>query len=279
MSWHRLGRDAFAIVAVLWLLACLAGFVPGGGDAHAYWSSRLPDPYAIRSYPALDGYFYSPAFAQALYLPTAFPWHVFLTAWSALILAAIYWMVGPWALPVMLLLPVSIEICFANVNLLIAAVVVAGFRYPAAWALPILTKVTPGIGVLWFAFRGEWRSSWIAIGATAAIVAASFLLAPSLWPDWVSLLTSNGTASGGFEVPPMWVRLPFAAIVLFWAARTDRAWVLPIVVLVASPRIWPASLSVLTAVPVLWFRPPALKPRHSLFGYLRLPTRAGSTQG
>ena len=279
IAWHRLGRDTFVIAAVLWLLACLTGFIPGGGDAHIYWANRLPDPYTIRSYEALDGFFYSPAFAQALYLPTALPWHAFLTAWTAVILAAVYWMVGPWALPAMLFLPIPLEIYFGNVNLLFAAVIIGGFRYPALWALPILTKVTPGIGVLWFAFRGEWRSFGIAIGATAAIVAVSFVLAPALWTDWASLLTANGGASGGIEVPPLSIRMPVAIVVLSWAARTDRAWVLPIVVLVASQRIWPASLSVLIAVPVLYYRPPALTKPHALFAHLRLPTRAGSTQG
>ncbi len=279
IPWHRLGRDAFAIAAVMWLFACLTGFIPGGGDAHIYWMNRLPDPYTIRSYEALDGFFYSPAFAQALYVPTAFPWHVFLTAWTAVILAAVYWMVGPWALPLMLFLPIPLEVYFANVNLLFAAVIVAGFRYPALWALPILTKVTPGIGVLWFAFRGEWRSFLTAIGATAAIVAVSFLLAPGLWPDWVSLLNANGAASGGIEVPSLAIRLPVAIVILFWAARTDRAWVVPIVVLIASPRIWVASLSVLIAVPALYLRPPALTAVKPISGHLRLPARASTTQG
>ena len=276
ISWHRVGRDAYLIAAALWLLACLTGFIPGGGDAHAYWVNRLPDPYTIRSYAAADGFYYSPAFAQLMYLPTAVPWHLFLTAWTALILAALYWMVGPWALPVMLFLPIPLEIYFANVNLLFAAVIIAGFRYPAVWALPLLTKVTPGIGVLWFAFRGEWRSFGTAIGATAAIVAVSWLLAPGLWTDWGSLLLSNETApaTGAIEIGPLSVRLVVAIALLFWASRTDRAWVVPIVVLLASPRIWTASLSVLVAVPVLYYRPPALTRPHALFVHLRLPTRA-----
>ena len=45
-------------------------------------------------------------------------------------------------------------------------------RHPAAWAFPLLTKVTTGVGVLWFAFRRDWRSLGIAIGATAVIVLA-----------------------------------------------------------------------------------------------------------
>ena len=52
-----------------------------------------------------------------------------------------------------------------------AAVIVAGFRWPALWAIPLLTKVTPGgIGLLWFAARGEWRHLGIALASTLAIV-------------------------------------------------------------------------------------------------------------
>ncbi len=48
-----------------------------------------------------------------------------------------------------------------------------GFRYPAAWSLILLTKITPGIGLLWFAVRREWRALAIALGATAAIASVS----------------------------------------------------------------------------------------------------------
>jgi hypothetical protein len=37
---------------------------------------------------------------------------------------------------------------FGNVDLLIGAAIVAGFRYPGAWTFLFLTKITPGIGVL-----------------------------------------------------------------------------------------------------------------------------------
>ena len=52
----------------------------------------------------------------------------------------------------------------------IAAAIVIGFRWPAAWSLVLLTKITPGIGLLWFAVRREWRSLAIALGAVIMIV-------------------------------------------------------------------------------------------------------------
>ena len=56
-----------------------------------------------------------------------------------------------------------------NINLLIVGAVLIGFRYPWAWAFIILTKVTPGIGLLWFLTRREWRHLAIALGATLGV--------------------------------------------------------------------------------------------------------------
>ena len=67
----------------------------------------------------------------------------------------------------------AMEVAGGNVSLLLAVAIVVGFRWPAAWALVLLTKITPGIGLLWFAVRREWRHLAIALGATAAIVAVS----------------------------------------------------------------------------------------------------------
>ena len=51
-----------------------------------------------------------------------------------------------------------------------------GFRYPWTWGFVLLTKVTPGIGLLWFAVRREWRALAIALGVTGVIVAVSLVL-------------------------------------------------------------------------------------------------------
>jgi len=64
------------------------------------------------------------------------------------------------------------------------AAIVAGFRWPGAWSFLLLTKVTPGIGVLWFAVRREWHSFGIALATTLLVVVISFALAPHLWFQW-----------------------------------------------------------------------------------------------
>jgi hypothetical protein len=139
---------------------------------------------------------------------------------------------GP-AIGAALLIPaVAIEINAVNVNILLVGAVIVGFRYPWTWAFVILTKVTPGIGLLWFAVRREWRHLGIALGVTVAISSASFLLAPWMWGEFFGAL-----AGAPDETPfKIWWRLPMAAAVVVWGARTDRRWALIVAVFLAMPR-------------------------------------------
>ena len=147
---------------------------------------------------------------------------------------------------------------------MLAVAIVLGFRWPAAWSFVVLTKVTPGIGLLWFAVRREWRQLAIAAGATALVVVVSFLFAPrGVWSEWIGVLLGNANApieSGSLPVPLL-VRLPIAALVIVWAARGDRRWALPIGCLLALPVIWYGSLSLIVAtIPLL--RTPRLREWH-----------------
>ena len=82
---------------------------------------------------------------------TILPWPVFVGCWIAFLALVYVWLVGPWWLPLLAFAPFLIELRMANVHLLLAAAIVLGFRWPATWAFVLLTKVTPGIGLLWFA--------------------------------------------------------------------------------------------------------------------------------
>jgi hypothetical protein len=118
----------------------------------------------------------------------------------------------------------------------------------------LLTKVTPGIGLIWFAVRGEWRKLAIALGATAAIVAVSVVLTPTLWPEWFSVLSTSAQqpAQGFRALPiPLVPRLVVAALIIAWGARTDRRWTVPVGVTIASPVVWMGALAILAAVPPL----------------------------
>jgi hypothetical protein len=130
---------------------------------------------------------------------------------------------------------------------MLAALTVVAVRHPIAWAFFVLTKVTPGVGALWFAARGRWRSFAVAVGGTLAIAAVSYAISPSAWHDWVAFLL---TSPGGAE----WIalRLPIAAALVVVGARTGRAWLVPVAVWLALPVIYVNSWVVLLGVIRLW---------------------------
>ncbi len=105
---------------------------------------------------------------------------------------------GPLSPLVLLASSVASEINAINVQLLTAAAIVLGFRWPATWAFILITKVTPGVGLLWFAVRREWRSLGIALGSTGVVVAISLVIAPGQWSDWVSQV-ARATGRAGLD--------------------------------------------------------------------------------
>jgi hypothetical protein len=236
-----------------WLMVSLAAplgrQLRTGQEAFCYWIANLTAPYALSDWTQPVAYVYSPAFLQVVSPLTSLPWIEFFGVWTALLLLAIRFLTGPRLFAVGVLLA-AIELVGGNISLLLAVAMVVGFRWPAAWAFVLLTKVTPGIGLLWFAVRGEWRSLGIALGATVLVVAVSAVVMPGAWVDWLELLTRLAGREGTWAaVPiPFLVRLPFAVALLVWGARTDRRWTVPVAGMVALPALWYGSLSMLLAV-------------------------------
>ncbi len=221
-----------------------------GYDAFSYWSIDFSDLYgrAISSNFALGGFRYAPPIAFLFGPLGALPWWLFLWLWEGLMLALVAWLGGRWALVLLALPPVALELYHGNIHLLIAAAVVLGLRYPGAWSFVLLTKVTPGIGLLWFAARREWRALAIALGATALFAAATFVVAPNYWREWIDSLVGNLNEPQWFSVPPPApIRLPIAALVVIWGARTDRPWTVAVAATLGLPIIWPHGLCVLAA--------------------------------
>lgn len=217
-----------------------------GQDARAYWRAvRLP-PYGFDA-GDFGAYLYSPAFLHILHPILNLPWDYFFALWAGLLMATLLVLTGPVLF--VLALPVAFfEIWGGNIHLLIALAIVLGFRWPQTWAFVLLTKVTPGIGLLWFAARKEWRSLALALGTTAAIFAFSLIIDPALWRSWVELLVreaTGGTASQGHIPIPLVLRLPVAAALAIYAGRKNRKWLLPVVAFLAMPVLWWGSLSVL----------------------------------
>jgi hypothetical protein len=219
-----------------------------GFDIVAYWRLDLAHPYH-GNVGDLGFFPYSPAIAL-LYAPfTGLPWPAFAALWYTVLVGALAWMGRRSILVLLAFPPVAIDLYHGNIHLLLAAAIVLGFRYPAAWSFVLLAKVTPGIGLLWFVFRREWRSLSIALGATAAIVAVTALVLPTQWADWIAMLTSSaGTSPPWPALPiPIWLRLPVAAAVVWWGARRDSRWTVPLAAAISVPALWPGAFAILAA--------------------------------
>jgi hypothetical protein len=250
----RLGLDLFVVCAavlVVLRLFAVEPWTPWQLDMHTYWATGAGFGYAESNPYVIGAYLYAPAFAHFISPLTWLPWPWFAALWTAAISATYIWLVGRWAFPLVLTGAVALELYLGQIDIFIAAAIVIGFRFPAVWAFPRLTKVAPGIGLLWFAVRREWRNLAIALAATGAVAAASALLAPSLWHDWYDLLrrsiTDRQVVEGAYIAIPVWLRLPFAIGMVAWGARTDRHWTVPIGVLLAMPILWVNVFTLLLA--------------------------------
>src|SRR5689334_15261169 len=175
------------VFAIFQVLVVQSGFPYAVYDTHSYWlAGGSEHPYATTIASGFDDtvdlykYRYPPPLAQVFAPLHALPLALVCGLWIAMLFVVFLVLAGRWA-PLLLLFPPTLaELFLGNVNLLIALAIVVGFRRPAAWAIVLLTKTTPGIGLLWFAFRREWRALATATIATVLIAGASFVLAPNL---------------------------------------------------------------------------------------------------
>jgi hypothetical protein len=251
---HALTVAGLAYIALVWLgIAPYAAPVPDYGpafDARGFWEAWEGGLYNI-PWGEYEAYVYSPAFAQLLWPLTLLPWPVFIALWTGAAIGCLFWMRVPW----MIAFPGVIDdILRGNIHVFLAAMVVVGFRFSAAYAFGILTKVTPGIGLLWFAVRREWRPLAWALGTTGLIAAVSFALSSALWFEWFNLLAASAGDVARIQVIPLplVVRLPIAAAIVGIGSMTGRAWLVPIGVMVGLPNVWTSSTALLAAVPALW---------------------------
>jgi len=224
-----------------------------GFDAFAYWANPITDPYRLQT-GSFGAFLYSPVAAR-LFAPAALvTWPAFLWLWTALLVGTAIWLGGRRWLWVLAFPPVALELYHGNIHLLIAAAIALGFRYPAAWSFVLLTKVTPGIGLLWFVVRREWRHLAIALVATGVLVGISIVVDPELWRQWIDreLLHSLREAPDQPHIPvPLFVRLPLAAAVVVWGALKDHKWTVPVAAAIAMPVLWFTAFAVLAAIPAL----------------------------
>ncbi|MEA2677550.1 MAG: hypothetical protein QOJ81_1691 [Chloroflexota bacterium] len=219
-----------------------------GFDIVAYWSVDLANPYH-GNVGDLGFFAYAPPIALVLAPFTYLPFAVFATGWYVLLVTTLASLGRRQMLMLLAFPPVALDLYHGNIHLLLAAAIVLGMRYPAVWSFVLLTKVTPGIGLLWFAARREWRSLAIALAATAAIAAVTFVALPTQWLGWLDMLRdSAGTPPPWPALPiPLVLRLPLAALIVLWGARRDARWTVPIAAALALPALWPGGFAILAA--------------------------------
>ena len=260
---------ALALIARAWWQSA-AG--PWPNDAYAFWNAWADGRLYPDHWEPISEFVYSPAFAQAFWPLTFLPWPVAYGVWTIGQLAALVWMLTPLGAVGALLFPlphiegfrtpVAATIYNGNPVILVAAAMVAGMRWPAAWSLVLLTKVSAGIGILYFVVRGEWRKAGIALGVTGVIVLVSFVARPALWFDWFNLLFDAAFRAGGegalqkeqFLPLPLAVRGVLGILVVAIAGRREWPWLVPLGCFLALPDIHLGGWALLWAMPAIWWR-------------------------
>jgi hypothetical protein len=246
-------RRALSVPAILLAIStglCLQVLVlltlSGGDpvDALCFWLTNPAVPYNRVQY----AWGYSPVAAQIAAPLFQMPFPAFAFLLRLLEVASLVLLTGPLGGALIFTTPVASEVNAANFNLVIAVIMVLGFRWPALWVVPLLTKPTMGIGLLWFVFRGEWRKAAIPIAIAGGLSLGSFLLNQRVWFEWVDWLKAN-PAVGEWPYPyPVWARLPISLALVVWGARTNRPWTLALAAGLSLPRLYYQSPAILIAL-------------------------------
>ena len=216
-----------------------------GYDAYAYWSVSMPEPY-LAPVGALGSYNYSPAFAQVADWFSSIDWWVFLYLWTCLLVGSVIWIAGSpiWVAVAFAIPLVSVELYHGNIHILLAVAIVLGFRHPWTWSFVLLTKPSAGVGLLWFVVARRMAQAGDRAGHDGRHRCGL------LHPRTTGLVRLVRAASGqrglhaadATNLPiPLWIRLPMAAVVVVWGARTDRRWTVVLASMMALPVLWPGS--------------------------------------
>ena len=257
-------------------IAIAMGVFANPVDATAYWNAGTSALlYPLEWSAVAPGYlFYPPPIAQISRLIQPIGWQLFIVAWMVIVFASFWFCARTLSLPLMAIgIPYFLGVgpdapatflsyaLLGNVQWPLAALVVVAIRQPAFWAVLLTTKVSTAIGWWWHVFRAEWRAVAIGAASSAAVVALSVLISPDLWNQFIEFAIRNGN----FANPPMplfpipfWFRVITAGALLFWGARTGRAWTVPVACGWALPALyglgflpfWVAGLRLIERQPI-----------------------------
>ncbi len=224
-----------------------------GIDTHAYWLAAQSELTYERAPGQRDAYLYAPIFLAVIRPFALLPWPLFHAFWICLESVVLLWLLRPlpmrWAIPFFLIsLP---ELAVGNIYLLLAGAAVLGMRQPIAWSFPILTKLTVGIGLAWFAVRGDWLRFVQGLGGLALIVGVSYAFEPGAWQAWLHFLLDNREGTPDSQIS-FYVRCAIAALLVAVGARKEWPSLIAPAMILASPvLVGPIPYSMLAAIPRL----------------------------
>ena len=245
-------------------------------DEYAYWlagahlasGAPLYDPSAHPGTPY--AYWYPPSVAQVMAPLTSFvSADAFSVVWTALLLGCLWWLAGRnvlVALALIAFIPVAEELRVRNVHLVIAVLAVLALRRSSLFWIPAAAlKMTPVLGLAYLAAAQRWRETFIAGSIGAAVLAASFLLAPGAWQSFIDVVGLRAGADGGSIFPlPFAARFPVGAALALIAGRlalrAERGYgdrrvaesLLIVALTLANPTFWVTAFSLLVAILPLW---------------------------
>jgi hypothetical protein len=245
-------------------------------DEHAYWlagarlaaGEPLYDASAAANTPF--AYWYPPPLAQVLApLTSVVSADAFSVAWTALLLACLWWLGGrhPFtALALVAFLPVAVELRVRNVHLVMAVLAVLALRRSWAFWIPAAAiKITPVLGIAYLAAAGRWRDGVKVAALGLAVLAVSVALAPGAWREFFDVVGTRAGDEGGALVPiPFALRFGVGVALVVVAGRLAlRARVtggsalagevlLIVALTIANPTLWATALSMLVAIVPLW---------------------------
>lgn len=249
-------------VVLLWLLGLFSTFLSIkaavlsdvlGQDAHAYWLAAQGELEYDKAPGQRDAYLYSPAFLAVIRPLAMLSWPLFLVLWVCLEAAVLLWLVKPlktrWAIPVFLLcMP---ELLVGNIYVLLAGAAVVGMQTPAAWAFPVLTKLTAGVGLLWFAVRGDWRGLLHGVGGLSLVVLVFYAVDPTPWHAWVQFLLDHRDGTPDSQANFV-LRCGVAVLLVIVGAPKQWPWLIAPAMVLASPvLVGLIPLTMLAAIPRL----------------------------
>ncbi len=261
------GRSIWIIIAaaigasLLLVVALVRWGAPS--DEHAYW---LAARRLIEGQPLYDptvtiitpfAYLYPPPLAQAL-VPVAavVPSWLFSVGWTVLMGLALFWLAGRDPLRTLALVafpPVAVEFWFRNVHLFLAVLVVLGLRHASSWfSVGAAIKISPALGLPFFAVRGRWREAGIAAVVGLAMLVVSVVLTPDDWRAYLDfVLSSDPLQQSSFVAVPLPIRGASGLLLAIVAGRLPRHLgdpLLVVAVTLALPSLWFTGLSLLVGI-------------------------------